>query len=58
VDLQSVNHVGDSLTVTGKGDNRDTVFRYARSLRASGRFALVVITQMTEGGDFTLVLTK
>jgi len=58
VDLQSVNHGGDSLTVTGKGDNRDTVFRYARSLRASGRFALVVITQMTEGGDFTLVLTK
>ena len=58
VDLQSVNHGGDSLTVTGKGDNRDAVFRYATSLRASGRFALVVITQMTEDGDFTLALTR
>jgi len=58
VDLQSVNHGGDSLTVRGKGDNRDAVFRYARSLRASGRFALVVITNINEGADFTLVLTK
>jgi len=58
VDLQSVNHGGDSLTLTGKGEHRDAVFRYARSLRASGRFPLVVITEMTECGKFTLVLTK
>lgn len=58
VDLQSVNHGGDSLTVTGKGENRDAVFRYAKSLRASGRFAQVVITEMDRYGYFTFVLTK
>jgi len=58
VDLQSVAHKGDSLTVTGKGDNKDAVFSYAKRLRASGRFDLVVITQIDRAGGFTLVLTK
>ena len=58
VDLYRVEHKGDSLTVTGKGDNKDTVFSYAKSLRASGRFDLVVITEIDRAGGFTLVLTK
>ncbi len=58
VDLQTVRHEGDSLTVTGKGDNTDAVFRYGKNLRASGRFTLVVITRIDEDGYFTFVLTK
>lgn len=58
VDLHSVDHSGTTVTVAGKGYDEDAVFRYARSLRASGRFALVVITTIDEHGDFTLVLTK
>jgi type IV pilus assembly protein PilM len=58
VDLHSVDHQGDSLTVTGKGYNKDAVFSYAKRLRSSGRFALVVVTEMDRAGDFTLVLTK
>jgi type IV pilus assembly protein PilM len=58
VELQSVDHKGNSLTVTGKGDDRDAVFRYGKNLRASGRFALVVITEIDEEGYFQLDLSK
>jgi type IV pilus assembly protein PilM len=61
VDLQDVSHSGDTLTVRGLADDEDAVFRYARDLRASGRFALVVITDVHEEErqtGFTLTLTK
>jgi type IV pilus assembly protein PilM len=58
VDLHSVNHGGNTVTVAGEANDEDSVFSYARSLRASGRFALVVISKINESGDFTLVLTK
>ena len=46
VDLTSVRHSSDSITMEGTGDDEHAVFRYAENLRASGRFALVVITDM------------
>jgi Tfp pilus assembly protein PilN len=61
VDLQDVSHSGDTLTVRGLADDEDTIFQYARDLRASGRFVLVVITDMHEEErqtGFTLTLTK
>lgn len=61
VDLGSVTHSGDTLTVTGSADDKDAVFRYAKDLRATSRFALVVITDMHEEEHrmgFTLTLTK
>lgn len=58
VELHSVSHKGGSLTVTGKGDNTDPVFTYGKNLRSSGRFALVVITAISEDGSFTLELSK
>ena len=61
VDLQDATHSGDMLTVRGLADNEDAVFRYAKDLRASGRFALVVITDLYEEErqtGFTLTLTK
>jgi len=36
----------ETLTVQGLANDEDAVFRYAKDLRASGRFALVVITNM------------
>jgi len=61
VDLGNVSGNAERITVNGWGDNEEAVFSYAKDLRASGRFALVVITDMQqEEGQigFTLVLTK
>lgn len=61
VDLASITHSDDTLTVTGLADDEDAVFRYAKDLRASGRFVLVVITEMHEEKHqtgFTLRLSK
>ena len=58
VDLGSVTHKGNTITVTGLAQDNDAVFSYARDLRASKRFALVVITSMDKEGNFTLQLTK
>ena len=61
VDLLSVTDDTKTLTVKGLADDEDAVFRYAEDLRASGRFVLVVITDMhTEEQrlGFTLMLTK
>jgi len=61
VDLQSVSHSGSTVTVRGLADDEDAVFSYARDLRASDRFALVVITEMHEEGhqmSFSLQLNK
>lgn len=61
VDLGNVTGNAERITVNGWGDNEEAVFSYAKDLRASGRFALVVITDMQqEEGQmgFTLLLTK
>ena len=55
-----VDHRGDTITVKGLLD-KDAVFTYAENLRATGRFALVVITDMHQEEQqigFTLTLTK
>ena len=63
IDLQHISHKSNTLTVQGRGDDEDAVFSYAKDLRASGRFALVVISKMGQdeenpGVGFTLELTK
>ena len=61
VDLSSVADKGAEIRVTGVGDNKDAVFSYAKNLRSSRRFALVVITDMHKEESqmaFTLMLTK
>ncbi len=50
-----------TLTVNGLGDDEDAIFSYARNLRASGRFTMVVITEMHQKDyqmEFTIILTK
>ena len=50
-----------TLTVHGLANNEEAVFTYAKELRASGRFALVVITNMRQQEQqmsFSLTLTK
>jgi len=61
VDLHGVTAGGNSLTVSGSADDKSTIFNYAQGLRASGRFALVVITNMQPKEQqigFTLTLIK
>jgi len=61
VDLLSVTDDTKTLTVKGSADNEDAVFRYGEDLRATGRFVLVVITDIHMGEQrlgFTLTLTK
>ena len=60
----SISCSGDTLTVQGSADDEYAVFSYATALKASGRFAMVVITDMSlMRGDgqqmgFTLTLTR
>jgi type IV pilus assembly protein PilM len=59
--LLSVTHSSDTLTVEALFSDKEAVFHYAGDLRASGRFVLVVITDMhteEEQIGFTLTLTK
>jgi type IV pilus assembly protein PilM len=48
VDLTEVSHMSDNVTVGGIAPNEAEIFTYARSLRGSGRFSLVVISSITE----------
>ena len=48
VNLTAVNHGGSSLTVTGIAPDEGNIFIYARALRTSGRFPIVVISSITE----------
>jgi len=48
VDLTGVNHTGDNVTVSGIAPSEAEIFTYARDLRGSGRFSLVVISAITE----------
>jgi type IV pilus assembly protein PilM len=49
-----------SIILEGLADDEKAFFGYARDLRASGRFAQVVITKMAQGAgiSFTLTLVK
>jgi len=61
LDLDKIKHTTESITVNGWGDDESTVFGYARQLRESGRFRLVVITDMHQEGvetAFTIFLAK
>ena len=66
VELATINHVIDGVTVTGSAAHEDDIFSYADYLRASEedgskRFALVVVTNIAgEEGDlsFTVQLVK
>jgi len=48
VDLTNVNHSGDNVNINGIAPDETDIFTYARSLRGSGRFSLVVISSITE----------
>jgi type IV pilus assembly protein PilM len=60
ISLQSVNHKGSSITVTGLASNEDSIFSYARDLENSGRFKVWIssVTESAGGGSFSLTLTK
>jgi len=65
VSLGTVNHVGNSVTISGTTANVDYIFRYARALRESQeapndpRFSSVWISSITGGGTaFSFALTK
>jgi len=61
IDLLSVSDDTQTITVAGLADDENAVFRYAKNLRASRRFALVVITNMYQVEHqigFALRLTK
>lgn len=44
--LTTVNHTGDQVTVIGLSSDEDGIFSYARALRNSGRFSMVVISSI------------
>ena len=57
----SVSADGEALTVNGLADKADAVLRYAEDLRATGRFASVLIASMSQQEQqikFTLELGK
>jgi len=61
VDLDNVSDNTETITVNGWGDDEEAIFSYAAELRASGRFDLVVITDMHQEEaqiGFTLTLIK
>ncbi len=56
INLTGVGHVVNSATVSGISPDEQSIFAYARSLRASGRFATVTITSIgavEEEGEVT-----
>ena len=46
VDLINVSHQGDIVNVSGSAPDELKIFEYARALRSSGRFSLVVIVSI------------
>ncbi len=48
VDLITVNHSSNSVTINGIAPNELEIFKYARALRNSGRFSAVIISSITE----------
>jgi len=60
VELSSINHQGNSITVKGTASNVGLIYRYARDLRDSPRFPKVWVTRVEESGpwSFEFSLTK
>jgi type IV pilus assembly protein PilM len=58
VSLGSVTHVGSSITVTGTASNVDNIYKYARALRESPRFAGIWVNSVGSGFKFQFSLTK
>ncbi|MBN1856847.1 MAG: pilus assembly protein PilM [Dehalococcoidia bacterium] len=61
INLEKVTHDISVINVSGWGGTEESIFSYARQLRASGRFEYVVITSMAVDGiktAFDLVLYK
>jgi len=64
VDLTYVFHDTETITIKARADDKYAMFDYARFLRRSGRFVLVVIRQVvreeyqSSALYFTLTLTK
>ena len=57
--LNSIVHSGSSISVTGWGNTEQAVFGYARQLRATGKWSLVVLSSLSSGETktaFSLVL--
>ena len=46
VNLNTVGHIGPSVTVSGIAPNEGEIFTYARDLRQSGRFSSVIISSI------------
>jgi type IV pilus assembly protein PilM len=58
VSLSNINHDGSSITVTGTASSVDSIYGYARALRASPRFSTVWVSSVTGGSSFQLSLTR
>jgi len=63
LNLLSVNHDTETMTIQGIADDENLILSYASALRGSGRFALVVVSSVAYEEDnsrtrFTLTLTK
>jgi type IV pilus assembly protein PilM len=63
LDLLSVKHDTETMTIQGIADDENIILGYASALRGSGRFALVVVSSVAYEEDnsrtrFTLTLTK
>ena len=47
VDLLTVNHTAEGITITGLAPDEDYIFEYTRALRGSGRISSLIITSIT-----------
>jgi type IV pilus assembly protein PilM len=47
IDLITLNHDGNPVTLTGNAIDEETILQYARDLRSSGRYSSVIITSIT-----------
>jgi len=60
IDLSSINHASDRVTVRGESPSETEVLAYVSGLRESGRFSQILISllQKTDNGmSFTLILS-
>lgn len=61
VNLETITYGGAVINVTGSGATESAVFAYARQLRSSGKWTLVVIDSLSAEGvrtSFSMVLYK
>lgn len=58
VSVTNVNHGTAVVNISGAGSTEQAVFTYARQLRSSGRFELVVLSSIRSGYGFDMVLYK